>query len=78
MKWIESFQSPEGFTVGVYHANQKYILRIEWGNYEQVYKVDALSVQGVQTLKDYLKAEFFQHCKTQFLQMHNHWQGVIQ
>jgi hypothetical protein len=57
------------FKVTVFSWNAKYIVKIEIDQYEQVYKVNEMDVEGLDQVKEMFNEEFLNGCMQRFLTM---------
>ncbi|MCU0430747.1 MAG: hypothetical protein MUF42_12350 [Cytophagaceae bacterium] len=69
MRTILEIPHPD-FKVTVYAWNNKYIIKLEKGNYEQTYKISELDVTGDEDIKAIIEdMEFVQSAKQRFIEM---------
>ena len=69
MRNIAEMTSSAGDRITVMHWNQKYVIRVERGPMEQVYKLDALDFDGPDALCARLNDAFGTHCSSVFQKM---------
>ena len=50
MRIIETIPHPQ-LRISIFSMNDKYLVKIEAGPYEQVYKVDQMEIEGLNALK---------------------------
>jgi hypothetical protein len=74
MRIIESIPHPQ-LRISIFSMNDKYLVKIEAGPYEQVYKVDQLEIEGLDELKARINDNFLDEVATLFRSMHeaNPW-----
>ncbi|WP_025761606.1 hypothetical protein [Dyadobacter tibetensis] len=65
------------FKIGLYHWNNKYIIKIETGSFEQTYKIDEYEVSGVEEIDKVIDENFMQAVSLQFHQMHQSLQATL-
>lgn len=62
------------FRISVFAYNAKYILKIELGQFEQVYKINEMDVTGLEDIKRMANDAFLENCMDRFLKMREDWQ----
>jgi hypothetical protein len=74
MRIIETIPHPQ-LRISIFSMNDKYLVKIEAGPYEQVYKVDQMEIEGLNALKALINDEFLEGVATVFRSMHtaNPW-----
>jgi len=74
MRIIETIPHPQ-LRISIFNMNDKYLVKIEAGPYEQVYKVDQMEIDGLNALKALINDEFLEGVATVFRTMHtvNPW-----
>lgn len=68
MRWIETIPH-EHCGIHIFHGNGKYILKIEWLDWEQVYKISDQTPNAVAFLKEKITVSFLNTCLQRFLTM---------
>lgn len=66
------------FKITLFGWNEKYILKIEAGPYEQVYKVKESDFTSVEEVEKILNSSFLQAVEDTFRSMHKNLQSTIQ
>jgi hypothetical protein len=69
MRYIKDIPN-EQFKIGLYNWNNKYILKIESGMYEQTYKIDDYELQHTEELEICLDKQFLDKISEKFASMH--------
>lgn len=74
MRIIETIPHPQ-LRISIFSMNGKYLVKIEAGPYEQVYKVDQMELEGLNELKERINDNFLEEVATVFRKMHaaNPW-----
>lgn len=74
MRIIETIPHPQ-LRISIFSMNDKYLVKIEAGPYEQVYKVDQMEIDGLNALKKLMNDDFLEGVATVFRTMHttNPW-----
>ncbi len=66
------------FKITIFTANAKYLLKLEWGPYEQVFKINELDcAEGINTIKNILTDDFLLKCLQNFRLMQNNWNEAL-
>ncbi|MEY3417898.1 MAG: hypothetical protein RL060_2010 [Bacteroidota bacterium] len=63
--------------ITIFNWNNKYILKLEYGNYEQTYKVAALDLGGDEDIKNCLSDDFINKVMHRFMAMENDLMEVL-
>lgn len=66
----------ERYLIQIHQYNGKFILKIELGGYEQVFKVSEFDFDIVK-LEDKLSNEFLKNCLDRFLSMRSDWEKIV-
>jgi len=61
----------------VYSFNNKFIIKLESGNYEQTFKVSELDVSSVDEIEEMLGDTFFKRAMDRFQMMHEDFESII-
>ena len=74
MRIIDTIPHPQ-LRISIFSMNDKYLIKIEAGPYEQVYKVDQLEIEGLNELKELINDDFLQKVASVFRNMNaaNPW-----
>jgi hypothetical protein len=75
MRYLKQIAHP-GFVIGVYAWNNKFILKIEAGPYEQTYKVSEMDVSTVEEAEALLDESFLSSVRARFASMDADWQAA--
>jgi hypothetical protein len=73
MKIIGDIPHPV-YKVTLYAWNNRYLLKIEHGMYEQTYKVDETEVDSAETFRHLLASDFGQKVRQVFISMQEAWE----
>ena len=65
------------FRISIFSYNAKYILKIELGQFEQVYKISEMDVNGLEDIKRMVNDSFLENCMDRFLKMREDWQQAF-
>jgi hypothetical protein len=61
------------FRISVFSYNAKYIIKVELDQFEQIYKINEMDVQGIEEIKAMLTTSFYENCMDCFLTMRENW-----
>jgi hypothetical protein len=64
----------ERFKIQLFHYNAKYILKIELGQFEQVYKIGELDVESVKEIESMITPELLKNSIARFVEMRTDWE----
>jgi hypothetical protein len=77
MRYLHDIPNPH-FKIGLYAWNNRYILKIEAGIYEQIYKIDQTDVVNPDALPTLLDERFLEQLTARFRQMAQDWSETIE
>ena len=76
MRYIKDIINKE-FKIGVYQWNNKYIVKIEAGLFEQTYKIEEYEVQDLAELETCIDEVFLATVKAKFISMEEDFFGSL-
>ena len=76
MRYIKDITSNK-FKIGIYQWNNKYIIKIEHGMYEQTYKIDEYEVSNVEEIEKCIDDAFINEVAKTFEVMAGHFNGTL-
>lgn len=68
MRIVEEIPHPQ-FKITVFSWNNKYIVKIEIGQFEQVFKINEMDVSGLDDIHKMLNQEFLEKVMNRFVEM---------
>jgi len=68
MRIIDSIPHPS-ITISIFQMNDKYLVKLEAGPMEQVFKYTIAEVKSVENLKKIINDEFIETCRARFNEM---------
>ena len=77
MRYIKEISHP-AFRIGLYFWNNKYLIKIEAGMYEQTYKVSEMDVSSDEEVIQLLDEPFMQRVNERFGHMHEDFTDTLQ
>lgn len=66
----------ERYLIQIHHYNGKYILKIELGGFEQLFKVSETDID-IEKFQSELSSDFMKNCLDRFLSMRADWEKLI-
>ena len=64
----------ERYKIQIHNYNNKYIVKIELGQFEQVYKISELDVGGLDELERMIDTELLSNALKRFIEMRSDWE----
>ena len=64
--------------ITVHNYNAKYMLKIELGQFEQVFKIGETDVMSLDELENMMTPQLLSNCLTRFIQMRTDWEMAFQ
>jgi len=77
MRYIKDIANNR-FKISIYHWNNKYIIKIESGMYEQTYKIDEYEVTNVEEIEKCMDLVFLAKVTTRFEAMRDDFGDSLQ
>jgi hypothetical protein len=76
MRYIKDIPN-KTYKIGIYQWNNKYIIKIESGMYEQTYKIDEYEISSVEEIEKCLDSVFMNLVTNRFDSMHSDFQDTL-
>ena len=67
----------ERYLIQIHQYNGKYILKIELGQFEQLFKISEMDVMNLDDLEKMIQGEFLSNCLKRFVEMRTDWQNAF-
>jgi hypothetical protein len=64
--------------ISIFSMNQKFIIKVEWGPYEQSYKVSEMDIPGLEQIKAMITDDFIRQCMARFEAMDTDFNALIE
>ncbi|GAB3278075.1 hypothetical protein GCM10027347_52240 [Larkinella harenae] len=77
MRYLKEIPHP-AFRVGLYAWNNKYLIKIEAGLYEQTYKISEMDVTSDDEVIRLVDETFLQRVNDRFAQMHEDFMNTVE
>jgi hypothetical protein len=65
------------FKITIFSWNEKYIIKIEIGQFEQVYKINHMDVAGLDDVVDRIDKEFLEETMQRFISMRSSFSDAL-
>jgi hypothetical protein len=63
--------------IQIHQYNGKYILKIELGQFEQLFKISEMDLSSLEDLEKMIQGEFLSNCLKRFVEMRTDWQEAF-
>ena len=73
MRWIKDIPH-ERYKIQIHNYNGKYIVKIELGQFEQVYKISEMDVVSLDELEIMLSKDLLSNALKRFVDMRSDWE----
>ncbi|MFC5408281.1 hypothetical protein ACFPMF_03095 [Larkinella bovis] len=77
MRYLKEISHP-AFRIGLYVWNNKYLIKIEAGSYEQTYKISEMDVSSEEDVIGLVDELFLQRVNERFGQMHEDFMNALE
>ncbi len=67
----------ERYKIQIFSYNSKYILKVELGQFEQVFKIGEMDVLGLEEIKSMVTPELLENCLSRFVSMRSDWERAF-
>lgn len=68
----------ERYKIQIFSYNGKYMLKIELGQFEQMFKIAESDVFGLEDVKSMITEELLKNCLNRFISMRTDWENAFQ
>ena len=68
----------ERYKIQIFNYNAKYLVKVELGQFEQVFKIAETEVSGLQELEAMVTEQLLTNCLTRFITMRSDWENAFQ
>lgn len=68
----------ERYKIQLLNYNSKYIVKIELGQFEQIYKIGELDVMSLDEVENMITPELLSNCLKRFMEMRSDWENAFQ
>ena len=62
------------YKIQIFQYNGKYILKIELGQFEQIFKIGEMDVEGLKEVENMITQELLKNSLTRFVAMRSDWE----
>ncbi|MFA7273947.1 MAG: hypothetical protein WC044_08760 [Crocinitomicaceae bacterium] len=68
----------ERFKISLFNYNAKYMVKIELGQFEQLFKIGETDVMSLEEVKNMITPELLTNCLHRFISMRTDWEQAFQ
>ncbi len=68
----------ERYRISILNYNAKYIVKIELGQFEQLFKIGESDVNSLEEIEAMITPELLTNCLKRFVEMRSDWEGAFQ
>ena len=65
------------YKIQIFSYNAKYLVKIELGQFEQVFKINEADVLGLEDVKRMITDELLSNCLKRFIEMRTDWENAF-
>lgn len=65
----------EHYKIQIFNYNSKFLLKVELGQFEQVFKIAEQDVMGLDDVKKMVTPELLSNCLKRFIEMRSDWEN---
>jgi hypothetical protein len=67
----------ERYKIQIFQYNSKYILKIELGQFEQIFKIGETDVEGLSEVENMITQDLLKNSLTRFIEMRSDWEKAF-
>ncbi|MBM3451845.1 MAG: hypothetical protein FJX84_01755 [Bacteroidetes bacterium] len=67
----------ERYRISIHNYNEKYLIKIELGQFEQTFKISEIDVQSLEDLERMVTSTLLSNCLHRFVQMREDWENAF-
>ncbi len=68
----------ERYKIQIFNYNAKYLIKIELGQFEQIFKIGETEVSGLKEVEAMVTDQLLSNCLTRFIAMRTDWENAFQ
>ncbi|MDD2982526.1 MAG: hypothetical protein PHQ74_03980 [Crocinitomicaceae bacterium] len=68
----------ERYKIQIFNYNAKYIIKVELGQFEQLFKISETEVSGLNEIEAMVTEELLANCLTRFISMRSDFESAFQ
>ena len=65
------------YKISIFNYNQKYVVKIELGQFEQIFKIGELDVMSLEDVKGMITQDLLSNCLQRFITMRKDWEEAF-
>jgi|TARA_R110000737_G_scaffold250424_1_gene260150 hypothetical protein len=66
------------YKISLFNYNAKYMVKIELGQFEQMFKIGETDVMSIEEVKNMITPELLSNCLQRFISMRSDWEKAFQ
>lgn len=68
----------ERYKIQIFNYNSKYLVKVELGQFEQIFKIGEADVMGLEDIKSMVTEELLENCLPRFVSMRTDWENAFE
>lgn len=68
----------ERYKIQIFNYNAKYLIKVELGQFEQIFKIGETEVSGLKEVEAMVTEQLLSNCLTRFISMRSDWESAFQ
>ena len=68
----------ERYKIQIFNYNAKYLIKVELGQFEQIFKISETEVSGLKEVEAMVTEQLLTNCLTRFISMRSDWENAFQ
>lgn len=68
----------ERYKIQIFNYNAKYLIKVELGQFEQIFKIGETEVSGLKEVEAMVTEQLLSNCLTRFISMRSDWENAFQ
>lgn len=68
----------ERYKIQIFNYNAKYLIKVELGQFEQIFKIGENEVSGLKEIEAMVTEQLLTNCLTRFISMRSDWENAFQ
>lgn len=68
----------ERYKIQIFNYNAKYLIKVELGQFEQIFKIGETEVSGLKEVEAMVTQQLLSNCLTRFISMRSDWENAFE
>lgn len=68
----------ERYKIQIFNYNAKYLIKVELGQFEQIFKIGETEVSGLKEVEAMVTEQLLSNCLTRFISMRSDWENAFE